>query len=339
MGHRSRRHPVAMGTVLPKASHKQTGVTEEASFMHVVVIGAGAVGGYFGARLAQHGVPVTFLVRENRRRQLAERGLRVHSVHGDIHVDPRIATRAADVKDPELVLLAVKQYHLDGALPQVSELADRGALVLPLLNGIRHLDDLRKVVPAGRLLGGLCHIESTLNEEGDVVHTSQLHDVTYGPLPDSDRERLPALDETLQNRGFVARRSDQILADMWMKYICLSTLSGLTATIRQPIGVIREDPAAAGLMRDFALEAAAIARAECPDVPSDAALRALRWLERLPASMTASMHRDLEKGLPIEVERIQGVLLQLADSHAIDTPAIRAVYAILHPHREGRRAN
>ncbi|MCL6597552.1 ketopantoate reductase family protein [Alicyclobacillus macrosporangiidus] len=305
--------------------------------MHVVVIGAGAVGGYFGARLAQNGIPVTFLVRERRRQQLAERGLRVRSVYGDIQLSPQLAVRPEDIASPGLVLLAVKQYHLEGALPQVQALARQGAYVLPLLNGIRHLDALRSVVPPRQLLGGLCHIEATLDASGDVVHTSQLHDITYGPLAETDAEALPAIDETLQGRGFIARRSEQVLVDMWIKYICLSTLSGLTASTRKPIGAVREDGPASRLMRQFAAEAAAVARAECPEVPSEAADQAVRWLERLPASMTSSMHRDLEKGLPIEIESIQGVLVELAERHGIDTPAIRTLYAVLHPHREGAR--
>ncbi|MCL6594369.1 MAG: ketopantoate reductase family protein, partial [Alicyclobacillus sp.] len=154
--------------------------------MNVCVIGAGAVGGYFGARLAEHGVAVTFLVRAGRFQQLQTRGLRVYSPYGDIVLTPQLALHPEAVQEPGLVLLAVKNYQLEGVLASLSVLASRGAWVLPLLNGIRHLDVLRSVVPAPQLLGGTCHIEATLNEHGDIVHANTLQNVIFGPLPKTD---------------------------------------------------------------------------------------------------------------------------------------------------------
>ncbi|MBX5435627.1 MAG: 2-dehydropantoate 2-reductase [Alicyclobacillaceae bacterium] len=304
--------------------------------MHVVVVGAGAVGGYFGGRLAQHGVPVTFVVRPERYRRLQERGLRVRSVYGDFALAPTLAVSADDVERPDLVLLCVKNYHIEGCLPAIRSFAERGALVLPLLNGIEHLERLRSVVAGSQLLGGTCHIEATLDAHGDVVHTSRLHHIVFGPLAETDRSRLAEVEDTLRQGAFRVKLSEAILSDMWTKYACLAVLSGLTAAVRRPIGDVLADEAASVLLEQVTGEVAKIVHACYPGLPGNPAQTVTDWIHSLPPGMTSSMHRDLDKGLPLELDSLQGVLLRLAESHGIDTPGLRAVFAVLHPHAKGR---
>ena len=131
--------------------------------MHIVVFGAGAVGGYFGGRLAKAGTPVTFLVRERRYNQLSNRGLNIRSIHGDFTVTPRLALSAGDIEDPDVVIVGLKNYHLEGAWPDLRVLVQKGAAILPLMNGVQHLDQLVREFGEASVFGGVCYIESTLD--------------------------------------------------------------------------------------------------------------------------------------------------------------------------------
>ncbi|MBX6353603.1 MAG: ketopantoate reductase family protein [Thermoflavifilum sp.] len=308
--------------------------------MNIVVVGAGAVGGYFGGRLAQAGAPVTFLVREGRYRQLSQSGLQVRSVHGDFTVHPKLARSAEEVEGaPEVVIVAVKNYHLEGVLTAVQALAQRGASVLPLLNGVEHMAVLRDAVGEEALWGGVCYIEATLDEAGRVVHTSPMHDMIFGPAAASDaaQQRAEALANTLREAGVNAFVSRDIWADMWQKYIFLTALSAITAGARKPIGDVLADPVTRPFLEDMVREIVAIARTQRSNLPEDTAEQVLQRMHAAAPAMTSSMHRDLEKGMPLELDSLQGALLRTAEQAGVAAPCLRAVYALLHPHKDGRR--
>lgn len=306
--------------------------------MNIVIFGAGAVGGYFGGRLAQAGAPVTFLVRERRGEQLRRRGLVLESLHGNTSLEPRLAFSADAVESPELVILALKNYHLDAAMPELAKLVAKGATLLPLLNGVRHIQTLVDAFGPDRVLGGACYIEATLNAEGDVVHTSPMQDITFGPLGHVDPEFLKAIEAWLQKAHIPCKLSDAVMVDMWVKYVFLASLSGITAAVRKPVGAILEDPAAAAFLLQLVQEVADIARSYEPRLPGDLAELLRARFDGIAGAMTSSMHRDLEKGLPLELESLQGALLEMAHARHLDTPSLSAIYAILHPWRNGRDA-
>lgn len=310
--------------------------------MHVVVIGAGAVGGYFGAKLAQAGESVTFLVRERRFEELQARGLRVHSALGDVELKPQLATDAKRIDDPDVVLLSVKNYHLEGAIPALQDLVKRGARVLPLLNGVNHLESLRAACGLGSVLGGACFIEATLNAQGDVIHGNQLQDIIFGRLTDAedvpgapDDAWLEELRGVLAGAGIHVKKSADVNVDMWQKYIFLTALSGITAVTRQPIGVAVADTATRSFLTGIIREMESIARARQVDLPDGTAESIVQRLDQLPKSMTSSLHKDLEKGLPLELDSLQGAAVAIAESEGLSAHHLRAVYAILHPYQEG----
>lgn len=303
--------------------------------MNVVVIGAGAVGGYFGGKMARKGIPVTFLVREKRYRQLQEQGLVVKSIHGDFTIRPHLALSAKEIEKPELVLLAMKNYHFEDALPQIAELVNRGAKVLPLLNGVRHIDVLVERFGPEAVLGGLCYIESTLNEAGEVVQTSPMQDITFGALAPVNETWLQELEASFRLSEITVQRSDSILVDMWKKYMFLVSLSGITAAIRNPIGVALNDNVTSAFIQEMIEEVLHVARARQIPLPDDIADQTLQRLYKIEPTMTSSMHRDLVKGLPLELDSLHGYLLEMAVEYNIATPCIRAVYALLHPYAEG----
>lgn len=303
--------------------------------MKVLVIGAGAVGGYFGGKLARAGSDVTFLVRETRFKQLVQRGLGVHSVHGDFRITPKMIQSIESTDRPDLVIVAVKTYHLSSVTRSIAELASRGARVLPLLNGVSHMDVLRQAVPSGSLWGGVCYVESTLDDDGDILQTSPMQEIRMGALSEGESPLLSQARDAFAAAGIPAIVEEHIETTMWEKYLFLLTLSSVTASLRRPIGVALADTAAAGFVNRFVKEITEIA-AQC-EAPLDhrAGARILQKLNDIQPEMTSSMHRDLEKGRPIELDELQGHMVRIAQSRGIQAPLLETVYSFLHPYKDG----
>ncbi len=303
--------------------------------MHTVIFGAGAVGGYFGGKLASAGYPVTFFVRERRFEQLNKRDLRVMSYHGDFTITPTLAVNSDEIEHPDLIILALKNYHLENALPQLEALVNKGAKILPLLNGVQHMEILVNQFGVENVLGGVCYIESTLNQEGDIIQTSPMHDIVFGSLKDQQSSFLNKIEEMFKQANINIVQTDNIIVEMWNKFIFLATLSGITSATRQPIGIALNDFATKSLLVDLIQEI--YQTAICLQIPlaEDTVEKITKKAEGLPPAMTSSMHRDLEKGLPIEVESLQGYILKQATKNGIQVPVIRAIYSLLHPYTNG----
>lgn len=235
--------------------------------MNIVVIGAGAVGGYFGGKLEQTGIPVTFLVREKRFQQIKERGLRVQSVHGDFTVHPHCVLSAEEVKNPDLVIVAVKNYHFEAIYPELTTFINRGAKILPLLNGVRHIDHLVSTFGPEHILGGLCYIESTLNDFGDISQKSPMHDIVFGPLTSMDSTYLNEVEAAFLKSGVNVKQSKGILTEMWSKFIFLITLSGVTAATRSSIGLAQKDSVLNSFLRELIEELVNLAKAQSVELP------------------------------------------------------------------------
>jgi 2-dehydropantoate 2-reductase len=303
-----------------------------------IVFGAGAVGGYFGGRLANAGVDTTFFVRERRAEVLRSRGLRVQSVYGDFSLEPHVITSPVEVENPDVVILALKNYHLDAAISSLTGFIDKGAVILPLMNGVKHVDRLISLFGEEHVLGGTCSIESTLDQNGDVVHTSKLHNLVYGAFRKVNLS-LEDLDKELQKGGFRVRQSQDIRYDLWQKFLFLTSLSGVTAATGQPVGVILADSESRAFLLDMIGEGCRVARAEGIQLPDNQEELILNGLEKLAPAMTSSMHRDMMKLLPIELDSLQGAMLEMAQSHGMVAPCYKAAYQLLHPYKAGGRAS
>lgn len=303
--------------------------------MNIVVLGAGAIGGYFGGRLAQGGACVTFLVREPRYRQLQQRGLRIKSPHGDAILRPTLSHSADDIREPDLVILAVKNYHLASTLPTLQTLVNRGAKVLPLLNGVQHMETLTRALGAGRILGGACYIEATLNADGDVVQTGPMQDVTFGAVEPIDSAFLDDVADWFQRASIPVTLSPHIMVELWQKYVFLATISGITAAARLPVGAILDDPITVSFLRELINEIVEIAHQQQTGLPANLDNIVLSRVQALPRAMTSSLHRDLEKGLPLELDSLQGALIAMGREYGMNTPHLEAIYALLHPFAAG----
>lgn len=294
--------------------------------MRTLILGAGAIGGYFGARLVESGADVAFLVRPARAARLAADGLRVHAAGGDF-AGPVRALMQVD-GDYDLVLLSCKAYDLDAAIDAIRPAVGAHTLVLPLLNGLRHLDALDRAFGAPRVLGGLCHISVTLEDDGVIRQFGTLERLTFGsrdpasPVPTRIRDALLAL-------GPQAAESADVLGAMWDKFVFIATLAGITCLMRSAVGEIVGTAEGAALIRRLYEECAAIA-ARSGHAPGAAAIEAAHGILGATGSpLKASMLRDLERGARTECEHVLGDLRERAAGFGLDTPLLAAALAHL----------
>lgn len=295
--------------------------------MRVLVLGAGATGAYFGARLIQSGCAVSFLVRPARAEQLRRDGLRVRSPHGDFAAAVDLLTSVPVGATFDLIVLSCKAYDLDTAVAAIAPAVGPDSRVLPLLNGLRHLDLLDLAFGASRVLGGLCHISVALQSDGSVLHMGQLHRLTFGAR--ATDERLSSIASALLAAPAEVRQSERVLDVMWEKFAFLATLAAMTCLMRGSIGEIVATPDGAELLRRCYAEACAVAAASGHAVAAEAQTEATTILTTSGSPLKASMLRDLQRGASTECEHIIGDLIGRGAAHGIDMPLLRAAAAHL----------
>jgi len=305
--------------------------------MRILIVGAGATGGYFGGRLLQHGRDVTFLVRGNRAAQLAQYGLSIHSLTGDASMASPPTVLASGLHDPyDLILLSCKAYGLEQAMADMAPAVGPRTAILPLLNGMRQLDLLDARFGADRVLGGQCVIAATLDEHGAVRHLNQSHSLTFGERDGAATERMQQITATLADCGFDARPSGTILQDMWDKWVFLASLAGITCLLRGSVGSIAAAPGGSDAALALLEECRAVAEHH-GHAPSEPTLqRARHVLTEAGSSLTASMLRDLQQGHAIEADHVVGDMLARADPQR-STRLLPIVYAHLKVYEESRK--
>jgi 2-dehydropantoate 2-reductase len=278
--------------------------------MRTLVVGAGAVGGYFGGRLLQAGRDVTFLVRPRRAEELADAGLRIRSRFGDVTIPKPPAILAADLRSTfDLVLLSSKAYDLAGAIESFAPAVGPGTVILPLLNGMRHLEILDARFGPDLVLGGQCLIAATLNEKREIVHLNDAHAISFGERGGTVPDRVMAIDRWMDGARFDHRASPNIVLEMWEKWVFLATLAGGTCLLRGTIGDIAAAPGGSHLVLGLFEECRSIAAAQ-GFPPRDTFVERTRAILTATGSpLTASMLRDIEAGAPIEADHIIGDLL------------------------------
>ncbi len=317
--------------------------------MKILVVGAGATGGLFGGLLAKAGRDVTFLVRANRAAQLRANGLQIKSPNGDVTIVPQIV-EAHELKAPfDLVLLGIKAYALEAAIEDFTPAVGPDTMILPMLNGMHHIDLLVHRFGEAPVLGGLCVVASMLDEQGRIVQLNEMQELTYGERSGKITPRIEELDALMQGAGFGAHKSEHIVRDMWEKWVFLASLAASTCLLRGSIGAI---VGAAGKSTISAIidECVAVAHA-AGYPPSEQFLLATRARLTAAASpLTASMYRDMQAGSPVEKDAIIGDLIFRArnlphaltkgDLHAgIDTTLLMAAFVSLTMYEHARAAS
>jgi 2-dehydropantoate 2-reductase len=305
--------------------------------MRILIVGAGALGGYFGGRLAQAGRDVTFLVRPRRAEALGKTGLVLISPFGDFHLAaPQLATEDRLTDPFDLILLSCKAYDLGGAMNSFAAAVGPGTAILPVLNGMRHLEVLGARFGAEKCLGGLCQISATLDGEGRIMHLNDLHTLVFGELDGAKTARMEAVTAALDGAGFVAQPSPVIRQEMWEKWIFIAALAGITSLMRATVGDIVASGSgeiALGLFEECALIAKAHGFAPRPEANERS-----RSILTMPGSpIMASMLRDIEGGKPIEGEQILGDLFRRGEAMGEERSLLRIAYAHARVY-EARRA-
>ena len=305
--------------------------------MNILVQGAGALGAYFGGRLLEAGHNVVFFVREKRSAQLKKEGLKITSPEGNFESnDVTVYTSPEDVQSIDLVILAVKGYHLDEAIPQVQAIVARtGACVLPLLNGMEHVERLQQAIGEEKVLGGFAAIIATLDEHGHVVHTSSSSVAKFGALHHEQRTICEQLEQINEQVKTNLVREDHILKHMWKKYILITAFSGITSAMQLPTGYIASSEATFNVVKKVVNEMNELAKLEGIHLTEQEVEKIANNVKSFKRTATSSMHQDMRKGLPIEVEHLQGGALRLATKHDACVPVIETLYGILKPYENG----
>jgi 2-dehydropantoate 2-reductase len=302
--------------------------------MRIAVVGTGAVGGYFGARLAQAGADVSFVARGAQLDALRTRGLRILSPKGDLHLTHVTATdRPATLAPVDVVLFTVKLYDVESAIALLPPLLGSETIVLPFQNGVESVDLVTQAVGRRHAGGGTCYLAAVTVEPGVIRHTA-MGQLIFGELDGARSERLESLLEACRKSNFESTLSTDINVDIWTKFTRLSVFSGLTAAARSPIGEVVGDPDLLQTLEAALGEAVAVARARGIPIP-DSFAEDVRAYKALAPGTKSSMLEDLERGRRLELPWLSGAVVRFGAELGVPTPTHRFIQAVLKPHVNG----
>jgi 2-dehydropantoate 2-reductase len=307
--------------------------------MRVAVVGAGGVGGGFGAALARAGADVTFIARGPHLAAMRREGLKVLSPRGDTHLVPTQATdNPAEIGEVDIVLFCVKLWDVESAGTAIKPLVGKSTAVIPLQNGIDAAERLLPILGGHAVMGGVAQISASIAAPGVIQQVGTFMRVIFGELDGKRSRRGEDLLALCLKAGFDATLSDQILTELWMKFILLATNAGITAATRQPIGKLRDDPDLRRIMIAAFQEVIDVGRARGIALPADALAKILDFVDHAPPAMKASMALDLERGNRLELPWLGGKVVSLGRELGVATPTHAMMYAMLKPYAMGTPA-
>jgi len=305
--------------------------------VHIVVMGSGGVGGYFGAKLQRAGDQVTFVARGPHLQAIKRAGLAIRSAsEGDTVVRPGAVERLEGVERADAVLFCVKSFDTDDAASRLWSILGPDTPVLSLQNGVDNEDKIDARLGAGRAMGGVAQVFATIESPGVIRHHAAGR-IIFGELDGRVSERAERLRDAFARAEIPVELSKTIRRALWEKYLLICAVGGTTAVTRETIGVIRDTPATWRLFRTIVEEVAAVARASGVDLAGDAVDQIIKFAETIPPASRASLAQDLLQGRRLELDALHGYASRLGERLGIPTPAIFAVYAALAPHAAGRR--
>lgn len=297
--------------------------------LRLLILGAGAIGGYMGVHLAKAGADVTFLVREQRLTELRDHGLNIHSPLGDIRLQPQLVSRADTTTDYDIILLTCKAYDLDSAIKTITPAVGKTTRVLPLLNGLAHLPVLDEHFGREKIMAGFAHLAVERRDNGNIHHLNDFHRLTYGSRHDSQETYAARLESLLRDTALETERHTCIEQALWDKFIFLTTLAGATCLFRGNIGEILRTDMGEQFILDLLDECIAVASASGFQ-PDDSKLADYRdLLTDRSAAYTASMLRDLQAGQRTEAEHILGDMFRRAERLGVNCDRLGTAYAYL----------
>ena len=304
--------------------------------MRIAVIGAGGVGGGFGAALAKAGADVTFIARGAHLAAMKSAGLKVGGPRGDIHLVPTQATdNPASLGTVDMVLFCVKLWDVESAGEKIKPLVGAGTAVIPLQNGVDAHERLIPILGKNAVMGGVAQISASIVAPGVIAQVGTFMRMVFGELDGRRSQRGEDFLALCLKAGFEATLSEQILTDLWMKFILLAGNAGMMALSRQPIGALRDDPDLRPIFVAAYQETIDVGRARGVALPADALERIVELTRHFPPAMKASMALDLDRGNRLEVPWLSGKVAELGRQLGIPTPTHNMVYAMLKPYVMG----
>jgi len=304
--------------------------------MRIAVVGAGGVGGYFGAKLAQGGHDVAFVARGRHLAAMRERGLTVKSALGDIHLPrPTVTDDPATLTPADVVLFAVKLWDTETAAEAARPLVAGGGVIVPFQNGVGSVERIGAIAGADRVMGGVAQIAATIGEPGVIVHTGTMARLRFGPVQTTQRPAAEALLAACKAAGIDAELVADIRRALWEKFVFLAAFSGLTSVARQPIGVLRADPDLRSTLEAAMREAWAVGRASGVALPVDFVAQQMKFADGLPAEMRSSMLNDLAAGNRLEAPWLCGAVARMGSAAGVAAPVSATLYAALKPYCDG----
>jgi 2-dehydropantoate 2-reductase len=307
--------------------------------MRIAVVGAGGVGGGFGAALAKAGADVTFIARGAHLVAMKRDGLKVLGPRGDTHLVPTLATdNPAEIGVVDIVLFCVKLWDVESAGEAIRPLVGPATAVIPLQNGIDAAERLVPILGSSAVMGGVAQISASITAPGVIQQVGTFMRMVFGELDGSRSKRAEEFLALCQKAGFDATLSEQILTELWMKFILLATNAGITAATRQPIGRLREDSDIRPFMIAAFSEVYDVGKARGIALPADAVEKTLAFRDHAPPAMKASMALDLERGTRRELPWIKGKVVELGRQLGVPTPTHSMMYAVLKPYIMGTPA-
>jgi 2-dehydropantoate 2-reductase len=306
--------------------------------MRILVVGAGAIGGYFGGRLLQAGRDVTFLVRPKRAAELARDGLVIKSPNGDVTLKNPPTVQADKLSEKfDVVLLSCKAFDLDDAIKSFAPAVGPQTAIIPLLNGMLHLDVLDEKFGKDRVLGGQCGIAVMLDEHRHVVQlTPVFQSLTFGERDGPMSKRVRDIAETFAAGNIGSQASENIMQEMWEKWVLLTTLASSTSLMRAPVGHILTAPGGRDFMLGVRDECGAVAKAADHAPRAPFLERTLGMLTTEGSPLTASMYRDIKAGAPVEADHIVGDMIARGDAAKVPVPRLRTAYTHLKTYEKQR---
>lgn len=296
--------------------------------MRVAVMGAGAVGGYFGALLHRGGLDVTFVARGPHLEAIKARGLQIKSYRGDFTVSARAVGDPMEVGSVDLILICVKAYDTESAARQCLPSIRKGTILLSLQNGVDNEEKIAAIVGEERVLGGVAYIGAGVSEPGVILHTAE-GKIAFGEITGGISSRVRQLEQNFRETGLPAEISSDIQAILWDKLCWNATFNALNALLEGDVRSVVERPDVRELARRVMEEVRAVAAAHGIHLPEDLVERHLRWTAKAPAGMKTSTRQDLEAGRALEVEALNGVVVHKGKAAGVSTPYNFAFYTLL----------
>ncbi len=301
--------------------------------MKFAIFGTGGVGGYFGGRLAQAGEDVTFIARGSHLSAIQQAGLSVDSIRGDFVVHPAKATDSThSVGTFDIVILAIKAWQLDEAVIQMKPLIGENTMIVPLLNGIEHMEILVNTFGREHVLGGLCRISAFAAQPGHIKHVGIDPFIAFGEWSGGTSGRVQKFYDVFKNvYGVTAQVSENIELAMWEKYLFICAMSGVGAVTRQPVGGFRSIPESRAMFRRALEEVVLVANARGIDLTENSVQSVMERVDQIQPDVMASMQKDIMEGRPSELESQTGALVRMARAVTVSVPTHEFIYASLLP--------